>query len=322
MFRVKAVAIIVILIIPLLIGGFFAQKSYSLSQFLKQADAAFESGNYMAALANYFSLQESDPGNNEIAEKIENTKELLVAKENFKKAKEAAERGDWLSVKPLLLDIPDSSNSLYEEMLSLYQEAAEKVKVLEDKIAFEIAALKNEATRTKREREKALAEALAIEVQLKNVQAQKEEIERQAQIAQQETEDALKLIEEERVAKFFNELSLLIDLLKNGENLLSQAISHIESGNNITALSFLNQARSLFDNVKEHGQDLKENRTPEQYMSTTEKLLESSSLFASSVLNLASATIFFPEDLTYFNSGRELFLSGVNLLNELQAFSI
>lgn len=318
MFRTKAIIIIIILAAPLLIGGFFAQKSYSLSQFLKQADAAFESGNYTAALTSYFSLQESDPDNTEITEKIEKAKELLVAQENFKTAKLAAQEGDWLSVKPLLSNVPDSSNSLYEEMMSLYKEAAQKVKVLEDKIAFEITALKNEATQTRRERETALAEALLIEAQLQDVQAQKREVEKQTQIAQQETVDALKLIEEERVAKFFNELSLLIDLLENGENLLSQSIGHIESGNDITALSFLNQAHSLFDNVKEHGQDLKENRTPEQYMSTTDKLLESSSLFTSSVLNLASATVV-PEETTYFDSGKDLFLSGASLLNELQA---
>lgn len=317
------ITIIIVFSILLLAGGFFAHRSYSIAQFLRQAEKAFESGDYMAALANYFILREASPDDGEIAGKISEAKELLVTQENFKKAKEAAERGEWLSVKPLLSDIPSSLDSeLYQEIISLYQQASLKVQVLEEKIAFEILALKEEATQIKKEKETAQAETEIIEGKLKDVQAQKEEIEKQAQIAQQETQAALQSVERERTEKFFNELSLLIDLLESGERLLFQAIGQIDSRNNITALSFLNQARSLFDSVKEHGQDLKENRTPQEHLNTVDKLLETSSLFVKGVLNLGSATVFIEEEETfslYFGNGKEFFALGAVLLQELQA---
>lgn len=216
----QKVLLIIVVCLLLVSGAIAGYRSYAVGQFLSAADSAFEKGNYLAALANYFVVNE-EKDDILVASKIVKTKELLVAEENFKRAKAAAEEGDWLEAKFLLSDIESAPDSnLSEQMFLLYEQAAEKVRDLEEKIAVEMQVLRDEAAGIKSAKEAAEQETAQVEERLKDVEKAKALAEEEISIAQQETQAALKSAEEERIAKFKNEFALLINLLESGSSLV------------------------------------------------------------------------------------------------------
>lgn len=310
---------VLIIVIALLLGfgAVFAYRSYTQGQFLSEANSAFSKGNYLAAIASYFVLnEEGDDLSLEL--KLQQAKESLIVEENFQRAKAAAEEGDWLETKYLLSEVkPIIDTDLYEKVLVLYEQASLKVEALEIKIAGEMQLLRDEAFRVKQEREQAKQETIEIARKLSEVEKAKELVEQEAAAAQQE-------VVVERILKFKNELSLLIDLLDSGSDLVLDGIVQIESDNDSIALTFLNQARALFSNVQEHGEDLKLNRTPESAVFQVNVLLSATSLLKKAVLSLGSATIFIEEKddtfYQYLNDGKSFYSSGVDGILELQGF--
>jgi len=327
----QKVLIGIVIVLLLASGTVFGYRSYSQGQFLAEGDSAFSKGNYLAALSNYFVLNE-DKDDLEVEIKIQQAKESLVAEENLQRAKEAAEGGDWLEVKYLLSNIqPVVDSTLYEQVFLLYEEAADKVRALEAKIAGEMQLLRDEATQVKQEREDAEQEAIEIAGKLSEVEKAKELAEQEASIAQQEAtaaqQETVAAQQEaalERLLKFKNELSLLIDLLESGGSLVEDGILQIESENESVALTFLNQARALFSNIEEHGMDLKMNRTPELALFQVDMLLSTTSLLKKAVLSLGSATIFIEEKddafYQYLNDGKAFYDSGLDDIGELKGF--
>ncbi len=318
------ILISIVIVMLLASGAVFGYRSYSQGQILSEADSAFNSGNYLAALANYFIFNE-DKDDLIMELKIQQAKKSLVAEENLKQAKRAAEEGDWLETKYLLSNIqPVADSDLYEQVFLLYEEASEKVRALEVKIAGEMQALRDEATQVRQEREAAQQEAIDIADKLSEVEKAKELAEQEVGIAQQQTAAALEEAALERLLKFKNELSLLIDLLDSGSSLVADGILQIESGNDAVALTFLNQARTLFSNVEQHGEDLKLNRTPGTAVFEVNMLLTTTSLLKKAVLRLGSATIFIEEQddvfYQYLNDGKAFYDSGVQDIVELKGF--
>ena len=315
MYRKVLISIVLILLITL--GGVFAYSSYSEGKFLSEANSAFNKGNYLAALASYFVLNE-DKDDLSLELKLQQAKESLIVEENFKRAKAAAEEGDWLETKYLLSEVkPIVDSDLYEKVLVLYQEASLKVEALEIKIAAEMQLLRDEAVQVKLQREQAEKETAEIAGKLSEVEKAKELVEQEAAAAQQE-------VVIERMLKFKNELSLLIDLLDSGSDLVLDGIVQIESDNDSIALTFLNQARTLFSNVQEHGEDLKLNRTPESAVFEVDVLLSTTSLLKKAVLSLGSATIFIEEQddtfYQYLNDGKAFYNSGIENIAQLKGF--
>lgn len=320
----RKILIGIVIILLLFVGAAFGYGSYTQGQFLSQGNSAFSKGNYLAALANYFVLNE---GKDDLSVelKLQQAKESLVAEENFQRAEKAVEEGNWLEAKYLLSDVKSGVDTeLYKKILLLYDEASKKVEALEIKIAGELQLLRDEAVEVKLQREQAEKETAEIAGKLSEVEKAKELAEQEVDIAQQETAAALQEAAVERLLKFTNELSLLIDLLDSGSSLVSDAIFQIESKNDAIALTFLNQARALFSNVKEHGEDLKLNRTPESSLFQVDMLLSTTSLLKKSVLSLGSATIFIEEQddsfYQYLNDGKSFYNSGIEDIIELKGF--
>ena len=76
--------------------------------------------------------------------------------------------------------------------------------------------------------------------------------------------------------------------------------------------------------MDEHGEDLRDNRTPADSLFKVDKLLDTSSSFTKAVLNLGSATIFIEEQddtfFQYLDTGKEFFNSAVAGVSELKGF--
>ena len=120
-------------------------RKYTFYELNQEVAAELKRGNYSAALALYNKLYNAYPENVEISSEIEETERLLIAEDDFKKAKKAAENEQWLNVEALLKDSGAVSNpefKFYEEAQMLYQQAKSLVASFEKNISEKISNLK------------------------------------------------------------------------------------------------------------------------------------------------------------------------------------
>lgn len=300
-------------------------RTTSLYSLQKSADSAFQKGDYLTALVKYSTLQDKHE-TEETFGKIEKTKKFIVAEENFLRAKEASEEGDWLEVKPLIDDarVADPNFKYYDDVRKLYSEASDKIEFLEKKIEGEIQILKKEAETQKLEKEAAKSETERIRTNLEATISEKEKYESLADESERRAKEALREAEKERFEKFLNELSLLVEMAENGDAYLEDAINDIDNNKDTSAFVFINQARILFDNVKKNANELKQNRTPVENLAMADGLLQSAGYFISSSRNLANAVIYIDEKndnfYLYFDQGKSLKNSAAKELDKIRGF--
>lgn len=283
----KTLSLFLFLVLIALVGNIFLQREFA-ERAIREAEADVSAGNYLASIAKYENVKSRAFGDlkEEAAERLEASKEFLVAEANFKKAKEAAEEGDWLKTKVLLSEDPalvNSAFSHYEEAINLFLEASEKVRALEKKIEAELEQLKREAAQEKKLRETVETQVVETKSKLeatitekkKTEEALRSEIEEQSEAAEKARAEA----EAERLAKFKNELDVYVSMLLKGNGHLDSALVEVGNKKDTTALLFVGQAKALFDEAELRGKDLRDARTPESLKEQAEKLLTAASLF-------------------------------------------
>src|SRR3989344_5715749 len=280
-------------------------QSKNASNLTSAAFQSFESGDYAGSLLSFNDVKkETNESDETVILKIEESKDLLVAKEIFEIAKKAADEGEWFEVKALLERSNATTNTSfreYQEDVALYVEASQKVRSIEKKIAQDLGALKTEAIAQKKEREGAEKKITETKKELESTLQQKEKTEAALQAQKVETTKAKEEAEKEKNKKFGAELSVYVGMLAQGREYLDNAI--VEIDNNKDATSPLNQSKVLFSEVKEKGEDLLANRTPEAHKGQTQKLLQAVALLINAARDLGVAGLYMDnkEDTTFTN---------------------
>src|SRR3989344_4028683 len=254
--------------IVLACAGLLAGGSGGMHLFLQSANSSdltsaafqsFESGDYETSLANFNTLKkETDSPGQTVLVKIEESKDLLVAKEIFEIAKKAADQ----------------------------------VRSLEKKIAQELSALKQEALAEKKGREEVLHEVSVTKKELESTLLQKEQTEADLQAQKVETTKAKEEAEKEKIKKFGAELGVYVGMLAQGREYLDNAIAEIDAEKDATPPILISQGKVLFTEVKEKGENLLTSRTPETHKEQTQKLLQAVALFIESSRDLGSAVLY------------------------------
>ena len=317
----------------LLAGGSGAMhlflQSKNSSRLTSAAFQSFESGDYEASLVNFSDvIQETKTSDETVLSKIEESKDLLIAKEIFEIAKKAADQGEWFEVKALLERSAATTNTSfreYQEAVALYITAAEKVRSLEKKIAQELSALKEEALAEKKGREEVLHEVSVAKKELESTLLQKEQTEAALQAQKVETTKAKEEAEKEKIKKFGAELGVYVGMLTQGREYLDNAIAEIDAGKDTTPPILISQGKVLFTEVKEKGENLLASRTPGTHKEQTQKLLQAVALFIESSRSLGSAVLYMdnkedPGFTAPFAKGKSERNDASQIVSELQAF--
>ncbi len=312
-------------------GGTLLEKGF-LKSVEERAGRELASGDYLASVIEYNKLKEHTDGvlTPEIQHKIEEAEKLLIAEANFNTAKKAAEEGDWLKVRALLTGeatMINTSFTQYEEAIELYIKASEKVKNLEEKIGTELASLKDEALTEKTKREKAEEQVSETKNTLQTTIAEKERKEtqliEQITVAEKGKAEAEQKALAERNAKFANELNLYLGMLEKGNGYLSSALAEIEALKDGPALSYVSDAKSQFTEVNTQGNIFLSERTPEEFKSHTQKLLQASALLTDASRYVGSLVSYMDikdgeEYKKFFAGAKERRQTAVSLINELR----
>lgn len=315
-------------------GSYVVFKQQFSSSLEERAAAAFAEGNYLASLRYYSELKETTEATEDplIKEKVDESKNLLVAEEILKKAQEAAAEGDWFEVKALLQKGDVSLNTSfkeYKEAIDLYVEASNKVKALEKKIETELGDLREEALseKTKREQVERKVEETKEELQTTIAKGEKREAElrEEIQVTAAEKAEAEKKAANERLQKFLNETELYLGMLEKGASKLSESVDEINKDKDGTALALLNQAKTLFDEVSDRAEELLNNRTEEAHKDEVQKLLQATAILITSSRNIGTAVFYLDqktssEFTTFLQNGTQGRNSALALMGELKAF--
>lgn len=318
--------LLVFLGISAFIGAFgLFERVVSFRELAKKAEDAFQNGQYAAALGYYQAARVFDLGDRtHIEERIDQSKQYLLAEKNLERAHVASEKGEWLEVKPLLKDV-DPGFSQYNEVRALYDMAAEKVEALEKKIENDLTDLRSEAAHT---REKLRAEQISnkqLNESLRETEQAKTTAEQQTAEAKRQKTLAEESAARERLQKFLNEFYFLAGALSEGSASLARARDFIEDGVQDGAISSVTRARAFFDTAVAQASEFRDQRTPAEYKIQSESLARAASLFIESARSFLSASAYTDAKesgtfVQFFTQGKEQFDSASKTLNELVAF--
>lgn len=312
---------------------------YAFSKLEKSAGKELASGNYSTALVLYNKLKESSSEDSGFAEQADRTKKLLIAEENYLQAVKAVEEEKWLDAEILLansgiLDNPEFK--FYQEAVALYEQAKGLVSSYEKEVSDKISGLKqiietetvkrqqtesqlNTTISQKQQTESALESTAQLLKESQNkankAQAQYEEEQRKAQEAERQAE-------KERLEKFTNEVNVYVDMLKTGNNHLNTVIAEIDRfASDVSILSYISQAKVLFDEVRGKSLDLKQNRTPEGFHGTVDKITQSADLFNQASQSFRNAAFYIQdkgeEFNTHYNEAKDFKMQAYTLTTEI-----
>lgn len=82
-------------------------------------------------------------------------------------------------------------------------------------------------------------------------------------------------VEKESKQKFFTELRVYRDMAQKGREQLDNALAEINAKRDVTALVYVKQATSFFEDTRTKVVDMRNNRTPSTYQSRIDDLLRS-----------------------------------------------
>ncbi len=314
MFNVSSFKILGGVVVVTLIGagGYYISKSRSLVSLRQNIDKSIAEGDYLAALASYNVLKNAAPRDVGLQEKIAVASRFLVAEENFKNAKQAAERDDWETVRALL-QVSDALTSpafkYYEEAKQLYVTAEALAAGAVHKTAVTISSLEEKAAsselrRQALEKNKTTLEGVLSATEVRAADAQKKlsetetaakETASQLVAEQSHTKALLEQVAKESQQKFFNELKVYRDMAAKGNTQLQNAMTEINGSRDVTALVYVSQGRILFDEAKGKVVDMRANRTPASYQARVEDLTNALGSFIDAAKQVRNAVVYIDE---------------------------
>jgi hypothetical protein len=296
----------------------------------QKAESDLAKGDYAAALVAFNNLKEDSPNDEGVVAKYREAKSMVIAEELFNRAKKAAEDGAWLDTKVLLDDeniVLNPGFKHYDEAVTLYKDAEERITVLEQ--ANDQTILKLEQLS---EEERARAEQIAADLQ--NISLAKQKTEQDLESAQGElsdvqskatqtladleseqlrAQDLADQIEEEQLAAFAQELKIYADMLTQGEWHLNNGLVEISQSEEINTLILVGQAKSFFEEVKSKANDLRDNRPLGQYMDKVDLIIQSANLYLSAGKSLRNAVVYIDDQQS---AG---YIEEINQVNSLKA---
>jgi len=344
-----AIGISITILVAGIFGAYSLTRNYSFENLKQNALGEIEGGNYAAALVLYDKLREASAEDTEIEAQFEEVKKLIVAEENFLKARQFAESGGWFEVWVLLKESDALSNSHFKyqsEALELYQRAEEQTESLEKETLNKFSRLQQIAEVEKSKRKQAEQNRVQTESELENTRAQKQQTEEALQSAKSLLEESEVKIDEaqsrfefeqnkvqalnqvaerERLEKFLNEFRVYVGMLDKGNEYLDLTLSEINQEKDITALIFISQGKVLFDEVNIKVRELRTKRTPAQYIEHVDKIIQATRLFSDSIKSLRIAVIYIEEQQNndfsnQFYQGKSLKAEARVLLDQVKQF--
>lgn len=324
----KRIIIWIILALTVGVGGIYTWIHDSPQRLKQSALEELDSGNYVAALALYDKIQEEVPGDTEIEALITQAQKLLIARENFLKAQQTAEQGEWYDVRALLEASEAMFNSefaFHKEAIELSERAGKQIAYIEEEVANRIGGLEQTIAIEKSGRKQAEQKKSQIEIELQRALSQKQQTEGKLTEEQKKTAILVKEAEQERFEKFLNELKIYVEMLSRGDEYLTFTISEIDQANDIAALLFLSQSKVLFQEVETNVLELRSVRTPPAYNSQADDMVRAASLLLGASTNLRNAIIYIENKqgndfIDYFSLGKSLKAQAKALLDQIRQF--
>ncbi len=287
---------------------------YALQTMRKDVQAALENGDYAAALGHLRDLEGYVDTDTEIEGERARATALLVAAANYEKAKIAADSGEWFDVRALLRDsdaVHNESFIYYNEAVTLLAFAEKRIVALEDSNANEIAGLEKNTAKEKK-RSTSLQSKLQTTIKEKNettnvldstkqmleksnrkITETEAEIERKKQLLLEEQQKVAALAEQaarEKLEKFLNEINVYVASLRDGASYIVLAEGEIKQKKDVSALLYISQAKTLFDDVYGKTVGLRD-RSEDSKKEWTERVISASKEFLATVKNLRNSVI-------------------------------
>ncbi|MFC1756579.1 hypothetical protein ACFLZC_00240 [Patescibacteria group bacterium] len=329
-------AVVLFLFSASAVGAYGVFQKASFNKLVKNASFEFENGNYSAALVLYDKMKEREPEDSNISFQVEKTKKLLIAEENYFKAKTASENEEWFDVAVLLKDSEAINNSefkFYKEAQKLYQGALDLVNQSESETAGEITDLRKSIVEEKSARQQAESQLQQTASQKQNTEDQlkstKQELyqtqnsiantQSQLELEQQKAKELAIVADKERLDKFYNEVDVYVEMLKRGNGYLNDTISEIDEENELTPSLYLGQAKVLFDEAKSNTEDLRAKRTPSGFSGTVDSIIRSADLFNDAIKSFKKAVAFMGEEEFngYYNEAKDTKIKAYQLANSI-----
>jgi len=329
-------------------GFYVAIDSAALYSLKEKANIAFSEGNYASAVASFGDISKRFPEDIEAMYSFEKAKKLLIANEDFSRARAASIAGDKLLVYALL-NASDAAKEeafiYFEEAKRMLNEATASIIADENAMSAQIIGLKKqveketenrvllEAQKTKTEENLASINTAKqqTESELKNA---KNELEKKAaQISAQEQKiseeraranEIAAQIESERNQKFISDLKNYTGMIVSGEDKLRIGAAELSSGNDITSLFYVGQAKTILEEARNVG-DLRGQKVPSDYIDAADTALRGVVFLEEAAIKLKSASAFIDEQNSDFysnfiNDYQISFDKGVMLRQEVEQF--
>lgn len=203
-----------IALITAITSGYMLWNTYAPQNIKERALSEMNAGNYAAALALYDKLRGDIKNGSQWQGQFSAAKKLLVAEENFLRAKIATQNGKIFEADALLsnsIAISDPSFKYYKEARAMYEEVQAKIDSLQNDTASKLESLEQRAAYEVAERKKTEKERVLTEAKLKQTEESKTK-----------TETALdpKIINSKGLMKASArtmQVSVVLDTLSNGE---------------------------------------------------------------------------------------------------------
>lgn len=321
---------------------------YSLQMIRNDITTALKSGDYAAALGHLTDL-EADVGSiTEIEAERKLATTLLIAAANYEKAKLSADQGEWFDVRALLRDSGAVDNESFlkqREATALLSFAEERIRAIETSTATEIAGLEKTTVKEK-QRSKSLQTELKMTIEQRNQTANvldstkdmleksnlkvvesAAEIEKKKELLREEQEKVSALAAQaarERLEKFLNEISAYRASLHDADSYITLALNEIKEKKDVSALLYISQAKTLFDDVYGKAAGLR-GRAEDNKKEWAVRIVSASSEFLTTVKNLRNAVIFVEEQESedfrkYLKNAEEARTRASTLVAEVQVF--
>ncbi|TSC62854.1 MAG: hypothetical protein G01um101448_737 [Parcubacteria group bacterium Gr01-1014_48] len=339
----------IVTVIVSIVGVRAMLEEYAVQTIRKNIETALASGDYTAALSLLGDLENtvgtSDP---DLATKKSLAATLLIATANFEKAKLAAEKGEWFDVRALLRggdSVQNESFIYHKEAVILLAFAEERIGALQTTNDAAIAGLE-QTTVQERKRSKSLQTELKATIEQKNktvhdlgttqqlleqsnqkVTESATEIEHKKALLLEEQKKVVALAEQaarEKLEKLLNELNVYVASLRDADGYITLALDEIKQKKDVSALLYLSQAKTLFDDVYGKAVGLRD-RSEDVKKEWPERISTAAADFLATTKNLRNAVIVIDEQegeafISYMKKAEESRIHASTLVGETKTY--
>ncbi|MDO8594599.1 MAG: hypothetical protein Q7R93_03750 [bacterium] len=327
-------------------GGYFVVKENGVRALSKVLQDNLDSGDYLAALGAAGKIKESGKGSPELEQTVATAARLLVAEDIYHQAVKASDEKRFVDARALLTGseaVHNPTFKYYEEAQALYKEAEALAAGAAHKTAVTISNLEEKAKteQTKRqeleqnkkklegtlsEKEKSLSQSKAetADAKQKAEASQKDAEAKQValQAEQTRTQALMEQVAKESKQKFFTELKTYRDMAQKGREQLDNAVIEIGAKRDVTALVYVKQGSSFFEDVKTKVADLRGSRTPAVYQSTVDDFVKSLEQFIEASKQFRNAVFFIDDQgsaefTSGFSKGKTALANAISYLSSV-----